>query len=476
MRLFGTDGIRGRAGEGPLAPERVRRLGKVIGHLLKRRPALFRTPIPRRYTTLRRRVTADNIAGKGRVIVGRDPRESGPAIEEALIEGLRTFGIDVRRAGVLPTPGVAHLTRKWSCPLGVVISASHNPAADNGIKLISNEGLKIADEAEAAIEALAADEGFDPKIRRGGTAKILAAEAHAKAGEEYVEDLLAAAEPPPLDGMKIALDCANGATSEFAPALLTRLGATVAAIHASPDGRNINAGCGAVHPEVVAAHVKATGAALGVAFDGDGDRAMFVDAGGVVRDGDDVLLLAARWMRKRRGLTEDLVVGTGMTNYGLELALRKEGIALVRAAVGDRFVAEELMKRGGVLGGEPSGHIINFHHASTGDGMLTMLTVLRILREGGVLGEGWTRLPQLIDNVRVRGKPPLETLAGVPEAIAQVERALDGRGRVIVRYSGTEPLCRVMVEGPDGAEVKKLARLIRDAVEQQIGDQTVRQH
>ena len=395
-------------------------------------------------------------------------------MEEDLIEGWRTFGIEVRRAGVLPTPGVAHLTRKWSCPLGVVISASHNPAGDNGIKLISNEGLKVTDEAEAQIERLVADDGFDPKIRRGANAPIPTAEVHEKAGEEYVEDLIAACVPPALGGMKIVLDCANGAVSEFAPALLERLGATVTVIHASPDGRNINDGCGAVHPEIVAARVRKAGAALGVSFDGDGDRAMFVDAGGTVRDGDDVLLMTARWMLARKRLNEKLVVGTGMTNYGLEAALKAEGIRLIRAAVGDRFVAEELLRPGGVLGGEPSGHIINFHHASTGDGMLTMLTVLRILKEGGVLGDGWTRLPQLIDNVRVREKPPLESLAVVPEAIAEVEGALEGRGRVIVRYSGTEPLCRIMVEGPDADEVRSLAGRIREAVEGHVGERALR--
>lgn len=477
MKLFGTDGIRGRAGEGPLAPERVRRLGKVIGHLLKKSPAMFRTPIPQHFKTLRR-IPSSNIVGKDKVLIGRDPRASGLQIEEELIAGMLNFGIEVRRAGVLPTPGIAHLTRKWGCPLGIVISASHNPAGDNGIKLISNEGLKVTDETERAIEELYAESTFDPKIRRAaGATESLVEDAHDET-EEYLDDLIESVDLKPLEGMKIVVDCANGAMSEFGPRLLERVGARPVVIHASPDGANINRDCGAIHPDVVGQRLRQEGATLAIAFDGDGDRVLFVDEQGTLRDGDDFLFLAAGWMRANHRLDAQTVVGTGMTNYGLEQAFKRDGIRLVRAAVGDRYVAEEMLRTGAALGGEPSGHIINFHYGSTGDGLLTSLLLLKILADGEApLSEraaGWTRLPQLIVNVPVREKPPLDQVAPVVEAIAAVKRGMEGRGRVIVRYSGTEPVCRIMVEGPDSNELKELARRISGVLEQQIGDQALR--
>jgi phosphoglucosamine mutase len=287
-------------------------------------------------------------------------------------------------------------------------------------------------------------------------------------------ELAAAAAVPPLGGARVVVDCADGAASAFAPVLLAGVGARVTAVHARPDGININRGCGAVHPEGMAARVRRERAAFGVAFDGDGDRAVFSDENGRIRDGDDVLFLAARWMARRGELARRIVVGTGMTNYGLERAFRRRRIALRRAPVGDRFVAEEMVRSGAMLGGEPSGHVIDRRRTPTGDGLLTALLVARILVEEGLsLGraaDGWERLPQLLLNVPVARKPPLEEVPALVTAVEEARRALEGRGRLLVRYSGTEPLLRIMVEGPSEVEVKGLARKLRETVERHLGD------
>lgn len=462
MSLFGTDGIRGRAGEGPLAPAAVRRLGAVIGRLVSRAPDRFRTPA---------RIPADDTPfctrAPGNILVGRDPRASGPSIEEALVEGFNAAGLHVVRAGVVPTPAVAMLTRRCGFSLGVMISASHNPAGDNGIKLIGPNGLKVPDGAEEAVEDLFSDASFRPSRKRSAGSD----DGHvmeALYSGALMETVGAIGSP------RIVIDCAHGATSEPAPAILSGAGARVTTIHAAPDGTNINRGCGAVHPGKLAARVRRERADLGVAFDGDGDRAIFVDERGTIRDGDDVLFLAARWMRGHRALRAATVVGTGMTNFGLELEFRRRRIALRRAPVGDRFVAEEMLRSGAVLGGEPSGHIIDFHRTTTGDGILTALLLLRILAEGkgsfSRQAAGWRRLPQLIENVRVGRKPPLEEVPAVIDAVEEARRVLEGRGRLLVRYSGTEPLLRIMVEGPDALEVKDLARRLREAAERHLRD------
>jgi phosphoglucosamine mutase len=462
-KIFGTDGVRDRAGRGPLAPDRVAALAAAAGTLLRRDPALFAAPLPEAFRALG--APGADPFGAGKVLVGRDTRASGPVIEEALVEGFRAAGIDVLRAGVLPTPGVACLTRLWGCALGVVISASHNPAEDNGIKFIAPQGLKIPDPAEEAIEALLEDPSFRPAAPpRPGTAEDVSART-----EDYPE-FLARFLPRPLRGVTLAVDCAHGAASAFARPLFERLGARVLLIGASPDGSNINAGVGALHPERVAELVRREKADLGVAFDGDADRAIFADETGAVRDGETVLALCGVELRRKGRLPGDLVVSTVMANYGLERHLAAHGIRLARTKVGDRFVAEEMLRSGAVLGGEPSGHVLFFDAAPAGDGLLTTLRVLGVLAERGepLSRAAFDKFPQALLNVPVRHKPPLEEVAAVARAIETARRELGPDGRVLVRYSGTEPLCRVMVEGPEAARVERLAAELAEMVRREL--------
>ncbi len=454
--LFGTDGIRGRAGRGPLAPRNVECLGAAVARLLRKDPAGFHTPVP---AAFRR-----DGAGNGRVLIGRDTRASGPEIERALARGLRRGGAGALLAGVIPTPGVAHLTRARGCALGAVISASHNPAGDNGIKFFSPEGFKIPDSAEAAIEKLIQGPGL-PGAKEGLPPRKLSSHL-----DEYLRFLASFSRP--LRGLKIAVDCAHGAASRFAGPLLRRLGARAVVVNAAPDGANINAGCGALHPEKIARIVRREKAHLGVAFDGDADRAMFADERGELRDGDHVLALAAVHLREKKALPRDTVVSTVMANFGFERYLAGRGIALRRTKVGDRYVAEEMLASGAVLGGEPSGHILFFDASPAGDGLLTMLRVLDILAErGGRLGEltrDVPKFPQVILNIPVSRRPPIEKAAAVRKSVAAAERELGADGRILVRYSGTEPLCRVMVEGADAAQVGRLARGVADAVKKEL--------
>lgn len=462
-KIFGTDGVRDRAGCGPLAPDRVAALAAAAGTLLRRDPALFAAPLPEAFRALG--APGPDPFGAGKVLVGRDTRASGPAIEEALVEGFRAAGVDVLRAGVLPTPGVACLTRLWGCALGVVISASHNPAEDNGIKLISPQGLKIPDAAEAAIEALLEDPAFRPPAPpRPGTAQDVSART-----EDYPE-FLARFLPRSLRGVTIAVDCAHGAASAFARPLLERLGARVLLTGASPDGSNINAGVGALHPERVAELVRRERADLGVAFDGDADRAIFADETGAVRDGETVLALCGADLRRKGRLPGDRVVSTVMANYGLERHLAAHGIRLLRTKVGDRFVAEEMLRSGAVLGGEPSGHVLFFDASPAGDGLLTTLRVLGVLAERGepLSRAAFEKFPQALLNVPVRRKPPLEEVPALERAVEAARRELGPDGRVLVRYSGTEPLCRVMVEGPDAGRVERLAAELAETVRREL--------
>ncbi len=461
-RLFGTDGVRGAAGKGPLAPDRVRLLARAAGTLLRRDPRLFETPVPPAFRRLASRRARPGPAA-GRVLVGRDTRASGPDLERWLVEGFRSAGVGVVRAGVLPTPGVSWLVRSWGSALGVVISASHNPAPDNGIKLVSPQGFKVPDAAEAAIESLMADGGGSrrrgPEPRDGSVRTA-----------DYLDAL--AASGPRLDGMRIAVDCAHGASSAFAGPLLERLGARPVVTAASPDGRNINDGCGALHPERLARVVVREKARLGVAFDGDADRAIFVDEKGEVRDGDHVLAVCGIHLKEKGALRKDTVVSTVMANYGLERALGDRGIALARTKVGDRFVAEGMLRSGAVLGGEQSGHVLFFDAAPAGDGLLTLLRVLGVMAERGRplsrLASVVRKYPQVLLNVPVRRKPPLEEVPALGRAVGDAEGALGGDGRVLVRYSGTEPLCRVMVEGGDARRVGRAARAVAAVVRKEL--------
>lgn len=443
-KLFGTDGIRGVAGEPPLDATTIFAVGRAVGEFLGKQAH--------------------------EVLLGEDTRMSSPWVASFLAAGLRAAGAECVSAGVLPTPGVAQLVRRQGFAAGVVISASHNPYRDNGIKLIAATGMKFPDEVEARLEeriyALCEQVAVGSEATPGPPVN------HRLAGD-YLELLWQAAEID-LSGLRLAVDCANGAASRVGRRLFEGLGATVTAIHAAPDGQNINEGCGALYPESLQKQVVELKADLGVAFDGDADRAIFVTGAGRIVNGDGVLLGAARWMKEKGQLKGQAVVGTVMANLGLEVALKKEGLELVRTAVGDRYVLEEMQRRGANLGGEQSGHVIFLDDAPTGDGLLTALKILTILAERSVsLGELVADLkvfPQTLKNIRVREKRPLEELPAVQKAIREAEQGLGERGRVVVRYSGTEPLLRVMVEAETEAEVERWTEHISRAVQATLGD------
>jgi phosphoglucosamine mutase len=449
MPLFGTDGIRARAGEGPLAPQNVHRIGLAVGRLLRRQPGLFSS---RRH---------EQPPEHGAVLIGRDTRASSESIEAQLTAGIMSFGNEVWTAGVLPTPGVAYLTRAWSCGLGIVVSASHNPAEDNGIKLLSPEGFKVPDGAEGAVESLY----NDPTLAPPDTAHTTIYRRVSNRSDEYVwflRDQLGGS----LAGMKIVVDCANGAASTYAPRLLQALGAKVVPVNAKPDGANINRHAAVLQPDLLAAVVREQQADLGAAYDGDADRCILVDETGAVRDGDHILAACA--LTLPAGST---VVSTVMANYGLEAWLRARDLKLVRTPVGDRWVAEEMVRTGARLGGEQSGHVILMDASPTGDGMLTTVRVLRIMREKGKplsqLCGDLRKSPQVLVNIPVRSKPPIDSVPAVARAVRDAEQRLDGR--VLVRYSGTEPLCRVMVEGADEAVVRRIADTLASVVKQNLG-------
>ncbi|GAA6754725.1 phosphoglucosamine mutase [Thermus thalpophilus] len=426
-RYFGTDGVRGEAGKPPLTPEFVLRLGQAAGAYFRRE------------------------AERPVVLLAKDTRESSDLLEAALAAGLLSQGVRVEHLGVLPTPGVAHLTRRLGATAGAMISASHNPYQDNGIKFFGPTGEKLPDEAEEAIEALL--EEAHPTRGIGTVGDFREAE------RMYLDFLLEHA--PDLTGLKVGLDLAHGATYRVGPKLFQRAGAEVMAFFNTPDGRNINKGCGSTHPEALSRFVVELGLDLGVAFDGDGDRALFVDRKGRLFHGDHVLYLAAL------AFGEKGVVGTVMSNMGLEVALRQKGIAFHRAAVGDRYVLEMLKEKDLHLGGEPSGHVIFRRHHTTGDGLFTALMVLKALKAmGGDLADWYEALPlypQVLRNVKVADKAKVVGHPRLQEALTQVEARLLGKGRVNVRPSGTEPLVRVMVEAEEGAEglAEELAALVR---------------
>ena len=435
-RLFGTDGVRGVAGT-ELTRELAHGLGRAAVVVLGRHGA-----------------------GNARLVVGRDTRESGEWLEDALTEGIREAGGDVLLAGVEPTPAVAFMTVDLGASSGVVISASHNPAEDNGIKFFARDGMKLPDRLEDEIEAELARPA-DPSIEPGEILPV------GDARERYLRHLEGAAEAR-LDGMTVVVDCANGAASQMAPEVLRRLGAEVHAINAAPDGRNINDACGALHPDVVAAEVVRRHADAGVCHDGDADRALFADAAGAVIDGDQVLAASAIAMQERGALAGGVVVATVMSNLGLAIAMRDAGIELVRTAVGDRYVLEEMERRGATLGGEQSGHVIFRQHATTGDGLLTAVRFLSLAAARGLslaeLAGAMRRRPQVMVNIRVADRDGITEARAVEEAVAAAEVALGGGGRVLVRPSGTEPLIRVMVEAETEATARQHADAIADAI------------
>lgn len=444
-RYFGTDGIRGRVGESPINAEFVLKLGWAAG-----------------------RVLAKTQGGPGRVLIGKDTRISGYMFESALQAGLSAAGVDIRLLGPMPTPAIAYLTRTLHCQAGIVISASHNPFYDNGIKFFSAMGVKLADEIESAIEAELAQ-----PMRTVDSAELGKAERVADAGGRYIE-FCKSTIPAAMDfrGMKIVVDCAHGATYHTAPNVFDELGAEVIPIGVSPDGFNINQECGSTHLRAAQVAVLEHGADLGIALDGDGDRVIMVDHKGEVVDGDELLYIIARSRWQSRTLT-GTVVGTLMSNYGLEQALRAQGIDFKRAAVGDRYVMEMLRAGGWTLGGESSGHIICLDRTSTGDGIVSALQVLaEIFKTGRSLHElkkGMTKLPQVMLNVPVAPGFDMNRSSSIQRAYDQVLSELHNEGRVLLRPSGTEPVIRVMVEGPDSRQVQDLARQLAEAVAEAAG-------
>lgn len=438
-QLFGTDGIRGLAGEFPLDDKTISTIGASLARLLTER--LGRVP---------------------RFVSGRDTRESGAAIEAAFHAGAMANGAVCESAGVITTPGVAYITNAFEFDAGIVISASHNPFQDNGLKIFSPSGKKMSEATERLIEAeiYAAGEaasGTDLHDSRAG-----------EFDERYLAHLREKIDGFSAAGKRIVLDCANGAASRLAPELFASIGADVIAIHDQPDGRNINENCGSLHLERLQAKVVAEGADLGVAFDGDADRALFVDERGEIVDGDATLWIMADYLKNHGKLANSTVVATVMSNIGLEIALKSRDINLLRANVGDKYVLEQLLETSSELGGEQSGHIIFPEISSVGDGMMTALLVLRAITEKGVTLsqaiDGFARFPQVLVNVKVGEKRPFESVPEIAAASAEIEKELHGEGRLLLRYSGTENLARVMIEGKDQAEIESQANRLASVI------------
>jgi phosphoglucosamine mutase len=452
-RLFGTDGMRGAFGEAPLD----------------------RTVVERLAYELTRGLAATGAVPPS-VVAGGDTRESTEEIARWVAAGVRAAGGEMRWAGVVPTPGVAWLVRHLGADAGVVISASHNPHPDNGVKILSADGFKLGDQEERELEARVASSRHAPGASLPADGPAYDSRLRAAYAEELLARVDGAAHGAPLAGLRVGLDAGNGAATPLAAALFGRLGAMVCAVGDQPDGRNVNAGCGSTAPEVISRLVRERKLDLGFAFDGDADRVVACDEAGTVRDGDDLLFAWARDLRQAGLLEPPAIVATSMSNLGLDRALRADGIEVVRCDVGDRQVVETLRARGLLLGGEPSGHLVHLGLATTGDGLLTALEVAAIVRRSGTaasrLFAGFERFPQVLRNVRVRAKPPLEGVAGLSVLVAEVERKLGGEGRLVLRYSGTEPLVRVMIEGRSAAEIQDLAEELAGFFEARLGVET----
>ena len=453
--LFGTDGIRGEAGQFPLDPATVNTIGfSLASHL------------------------ASNSATAPQIIIGRDTRESGESIQQALASGASRAGANCLSAGVITTPGVAFLTRKHQAAAGVVISASHNPYQDNGIKIFAPSGQKMDDSVERLIEADVFSNA-EKAASHESNETLFSPELEQKLQQEYLSflaDEIGAGLT--LHGLKMVVDCANGASSNLAPVLFSQLGANVVAINASPDGQNINRDCGSLHIETLRKRVVKERADLGVAFDGDADRSLFVDNRGNYVDGDATLWALGTHLQSHGRLKDNVVVVTVMSNVGLEIAFRAVGIRLVRTDVGDKYVLDELLRLNASLGGEQSGHIILPELSLAGDGIITTVCLLRALRESGkTLAEmtaGFKQYPQILVNVRVKEKVSFNDLPAVRAEVDAVEELLSHKGRLLLRYSGTEPLARVMIEGENQAKIEAYANKIARAIEREIGARKAR--
>jgi phosphoglucosamine mutase len=446
-KLFGTDGLRGIANEYPMTTEIALNVGRAMAYLSKRKG---HTP---------------------RIIIGKDTRLSGDMFESAIVSGICSMGVNAISVGVMPTPGIAFLTHNMRADAGIVISASHNPSQDNGIKIFNNEGFKLSDEKENQIEELIFANNMDklhPVPKELGKLSRLD-----DAAGRYV-DFLKSTFPQAInpEGMKVVIDCGNGATYRVAPEVFAELGVEVTTLFNQPDGKNINLNCGSQHTEALAAEVSRQKADVGFAFDGDGDRVIAVDDKGNVLTGDRMLAVCSAILKKEGKLKNNFVVRTVMSNLGLSIAFQKLGIDSVFAQVGDRFVLEEMLTRGAIIGGEDSGHLIFLQHHTTGDGLITALQVLAAIHKENKplskLARIMTVFPQMLINIDVKKKPEIETVPKIMAAIKKAEKALGNKGRVLVRYSGTQNMCRVMVEGPTKKETETLCRQIADVVKKMI--------
>ncbi len=443
-KLFGTDGVRGVANLEPMTSEMAMQLGRAAAHLFMRR------------------------AGRHQIIIGKDTRISGYMLESALTAGICSMGVDVLLVGPMPTPAIAFLTRSLRADAGVVISASHNAYQDNGIKFFSKDGFKLPDEMEARIEELIVSNEIS-HLRP--TADLIGKAFRIDDAEGRYIEFAKRSLPKDLDfqGIKLVVDCANGAAYKLAPKVLRELGAKVEVIGNKPNGMNINAGCGAVHPERLQEAVRDHQADIGIALDGDADRAIFVSEQGMIIDGDHVMAALGLDLHRSELLAKQTMVGTVMSNFGLELSMAKAGITLLRTPVGDRYLLERMLADGYNFGGEQSGHFIFLDHNTTGDGLISALQMISLMKRTGKplseLASAMSAVPQILLNVTVKQKPNLETIPDIDRAIRDNERRLNGSGRIVVRYSGTEPLLRIMVEGERDGEIKEvaedLARLVR---------------
>ena len=447
-KLFGTDGIRGVANEYPITCEMAMDIGRTIAHL-------FRAE-----------------TGKSKIVIGKDTRISGDMIEYALVSGICSMGADAFLAGVLPTPGIAYMTSSMGADAGIVISASHNPYYDNGIKIFNQDGFKLSDEKEEEIEHLVLNGKIVSMCKAvSDTGRAFKIE---DAGKNYISFLKSALpEDFSLSGMKIVIDCANGATYQVGPELFKDLGADIESIFIEPDGKNINENCGSQHTEALIEIVLKKRADIGLAFDGDGDRLIAVDENGSVLTGDQILVVCSNMLKLVSKLNNNLVISTIMSNMGLNVSLKDLGIEHIMTNVGDRYVMEQMISSGSVLGGEDSGHTIFLNHHTTGDGILSALKLIESMKfESKPLSElkkVMTVFPQALINVEVKSKPEISSIPAVQEGIRSVEKDLGEKGRVLVRYSGTQPICRVMVEGPTKEETQKYCEQVSDIVKNEIG-------
>ena len=447
-KIFGTDGIRGKAGEYPMTEEMAIRVGRAVA------------------------MTFTVTDGPSKIIVGRDTRLSGPMLESALVSGICSVGTDACLAGVIPTPGISFLASSVQAGAGIVISASHNPYYDNGIKIFNGRGYKLSDAKEAEIEELVLNSDAADRIQPAPEAGQISI--NSEMLKSYISFLNSTlSQDLSLKGLKIILDCANGATCRIAPELFSELGARVEALGIQPDGKNINAECGSEHPQGLIRKVLKTHADLGLAFDGDGDRLIAVDEKGGVLSGDQILAICARDLKQKGRLKNDLVVSTVMSNMGLGVALRNMGIRHETSAVGDRYVMEKMISTGAILGGEDSGHMIFAGDHTSGDGILTALKLIEAMQTDNPhlseLKKVMTVYPQVLINVDVQTKPDINTVPAIADAIKSVESELGEGGRVLVRYSGTQPLCRVMVEGPSETETQRYCKQLSDIIKENIG-------